>query len=173
MARLNISIPDPLYERLDRQRDRINASKVCAAALEKELDMVEGQTLVSDVDRSKVERLVERLQRHQTERDRWYRQGRQDGETWAMETAALDDLRKVEKLWDEAITEGEADYNKGDVESWESELSDCVGVDLDQALSKWEGHEAVRRNWTLKRAYLRGWQLSVHELWTQARPQLH
>jgi hypothetical protein len=34
MARMNISIPDPLYERLDRLRDRVNASKVCASALE-------------------------------------------------------------------------------------------------------------------------------------------
>ena len=43
MARMNISIPDPLYARLDRLRDRVNASKVCAGALEKELDMIEAR----------------------------------------------------------------------------------------------------------------------------------
>ena len=35
LARLNLTIPDPLYERLERLRDRVNVSKVCAIALEK------------------------------------------------------------------------------------------------------------------------------------------
>lgn len=43
MARLNLTIPDPLYERLDRLRDRVNVSKICATALEQELAMLEGQ----------------------------------------------------------------------------------------------------------------------------------
>jgi hypothetical protein len=86
MARMNISIPDPLYERLDRLRDRVNASKVCASALEKELDMIEGRPSLADPD---IEQLVQRLQ---GTRERWYERGREDGKRWAVQTATREQL---------------------------------------------------------------------------------
>jgi len=46
LARINLTLPDPLYERLERFRDRVNVSKVCALALTKELDMIEGTAAV-------------------------------------------------------------------------------------------------------------------------------
>src|SRR6266481_5074726 len=48
MARLNITLPDVLYARLEQLRDRINLSKVCATALEKEVTMLEGQPNITD-----------------------------------------------------------------------------------------------------------------------------
>ena len=86
MARMNISIPDPLYERLDRLRDRVNASKVCAIALEKELDMIEGRTAPADPD---IEQLVQRLL---SSRERWYERGREDGKRWAVSEATREQL---------------------------------------------------------------------------------
>jgi hypothetical protein len=86
MARMNISIPDPLYERLDRLRDRVNASKVCASALEKELDMIEGRTAPADPD---IEQLVQRLL---GSRERWYDRGREDGKRWAVGGATREQL---------------------------------------------------------------------------------
>ena len=86
MARMNISIPNPLYERLDRLRDRVNASKVCASALEKELDMIEGRPSLADPD---IEQLVQRLQ---GTRERWYERGREDGKRWAVQTATREQL---------------------------------------------------------------------------------
>ena len=86
MARMNISVPDPLYERLDRLRDRVNASKVCASALEKELDMIEGRTAPADPD---IERLVQRLL---SSRERWYERGREDGKRWAVSVATREQL---------------------------------------------------------------------------------
>ena len=83
---MNISIPDPLYERLDRLRDRVNASKVCASALEKELDMIEGRPSLADPD---IEKLVQRLQ---GTRERWYERGRDDGKRWAVQTATREEL---------------------------------------------------------------------------------
>ena len=94
MARLNLSVPDPLYERLDRLRDRVNASRVCAAALERELDAVEGR--VSADNEEKIVRLLERLQ---GKRDRWYQRGWQDGEAWAVDTASASELRLVGDEW--------------------------------------------------------------------------
>src|SRR5436305_663563 len=107
MARLNVSIPDALYDRMDRLRDRINASKVCAAALQKELDMIEGRTAAPAA--SKVERLVQRLQ---GKRDIWYRRGREDGETWAAEFASVEELREIGEEWED---DGEYDVDDEDL----------------------------------------------------------
>lgn len=119
MARLNLTIPDPLYERLDRLRDRVNVSKICATALEKELDMLEGQFRTfgpfkapteespptasnaqpAPLD-SRRQQLVQRLQGMQ---QRWYQRGRQDGDQWAIESATREQLMSVAKeteKWD-------------------------------------------------------------------------
>src|SRR6266508_3218098 len=89
MARMNISIPDSLYERVDRLRDRVNASKVCANALEKELNMIEGRTAVADPD------IAQLIQRLQSTRERWYKRGRDDGKRWAVATASRQELWRV------------------------------------------------------------------------------
>ena len=93
---MNISVPDRLYERLDRLRDRVNASKVCASALEKELDMIEARTAPTDPD---IERLVQRLL---SSRERWYERGREDGKRWAVSDATR------EQIW-QAVDEMEGE----------------------------------------------------------------
>src|SRR5688500_2098529 len=93
MARVNISRPDPLYARLGRRRDRVNASKVCAAALEKELDMIEARPSPTDPE---VEQLVARLQGL---RERWYDRGRRDGKRWAVSSATREELYRFADMW--------------------------------------------------------------------------
>ena len=77
MARLNITLPDVLYARLEQLRDRINLSKVCATALEKEVTMLEGQPNITDP------RIAQLLQRLQSTRERWHQRGYEDGFTGA------------------------------------------------------------------------------------------
>lgn len=89
MARLNITLPDTLYARLEQLRDRINLSKVCATALEKEVKMLEGQPPISDP------RIAQLLQRLQSTRERWHQRGYDDGITWAVELATRDELWSV------------------------------------------------------------------------------
>jgi len=89
MARLNLTVPDPLYERLERLRDRVNVSKVCAVALEKELDMIEVRPSVAD---PKIIRLLDRLK---GAREQWYERGHSDGLDWATEVASRADLQLV------------------------------------------------------------------------------
>ena len=86
MARLNITIPDALYERLEQLRDRINLSKVCANALEKEVAMLERQPNITD---PRIAHLVKRLQ---GTKERWYQRGHEDGFQWAVETATREEL---------------------------------------------------------------------------------
>ncbi len=87
MARLNLTVPDSLYERLERVRDRVNVSKVCAVALEKELDLMEARPAVAD---QKIARLLERLK---GSREVWYQRGHDDGTVWAIEEAGRDQLQ--------------------------------------------------------------------------------
>jgi hypothetical protein len=168
VARLNLTIPDQLYERLERLRDRVNVSKVCAVALAKELDMLE-TTSASGTD-VKVQRLVQRLLRQRDDRERWYQRGRHDGETWAIELATPDELRMVSEEWnDESI----ADYE---------EMDDFIGDDFStlnvtKRLAYWATSDrtdasqqaAEESDW---RAYLQGWYHGVRDLWEAAKSAL-
>jgi ribosome modulation factor len=89
MARLNITLPDVLHARLEQLRDRINLSKVCATALEKEVTMLEGQPTITDP------RIAQLLQRLQSTRERWHQRGYEDGIEWAVDLATRDELQSV------------------------------------------------------------------------------
>jgi hypothetical protein len=164
MARLNISIPDALYERLDRLRDRVNASKVCAAALEKELDMVEGPTLVSDVADAKVARLIERLR---GEREKWYQRGFEDGERWAIEVATLGELMEFEQTWSGLDHLDPLTADPDEMDGWQDELPESF-TDRNDTVSD----EPLDEDGALRGAYVMGWYRGVLGMWTAARPRL-
>jgi hypothetical protein len=170
VARINLTIPDPLYERLDRLRDRVNVSKVCAIALAKELDMVEGNaTLVAN---PKAQRMIERLQGMKARKDRWFQQGYEDGENWAAELAEPSEIRSVLDEWD--LDEDER-YKINDVEFPES-------FDQKAAIKHWieaEAHETGSKaggpgtlSETEQDAYLRGWNAAIRDIWKAAGPAL-
>jgi len=159
MARLNLTIPDSLYERLERLRDRVNVSKVCAVALAKELDMLEGTAPATD---GKVTRMVQRL-------GRWYPRGRQDGEEWAIERATIDELVKMEEDWDDDTVKDMGELDDIDEDEFPT-------LDVRDRLKRWilrdkeeGGHEPGGADW---RAYLRGWYHGARDLWEQAKPSL-
>jgi post-segregation antitoxin (ccd killing protein) len=157
-SRLNISIPDDLYEKLDRFRGEVNASRVCAQALEKELRMVEERVAsAGDDSASRVERLVQRLT---APRKLWFQRGWQDGEEWAAELATADELCLIGEEWDD---DGAYDLDQDDLPET---------FDLWKTLSKWPGHEAVEEDTSLKEEYLHGWHYAVRDLWKVAKPRL-
>ena len=147
MARLNLTIPDPLYARLERLRDRVNVSKVCAIALEKELNMLEGQMTTAAAD-PRLQRLIQRLQRQQSNRDRWYQRGREDGENWAIDVAGLEELREASDEWEE---------EDDDYEDQEDELPETFS--LWESVRRWllvDMEEAGIRSRNLDSARIRG-----------------
>lgn len=89
VQRRTISIPDELDARLEGLQDRINVSRVCATALEKEIAMLEVTPVEADPD---VQRLLRRLQ---TVKERWYDRGQQDGRRWAIDVATREELKWV------------------------------------------------------------------------------
>jgi hypothetical protein len=162
MARRNISIPDELDQRLDRHRDRINASRVCAIALERELDMIEEQTRPLEVDESQVEQLLERLLQQRDEKEKWYSRGRRDGEAWTQETATLNELHHFDEHWSGLEGMTVDDFNPDDLEGWIVELlpKEFRSNDLRQLPTDLQG------------AYIFGWREGVTNLWRVVRTRL-
>jgi hypothetical protein len=91
MARLTVSVPQDLHERLDRWRENINISRICQEALERELrrleELPQDAIVLGD--------MVRRLSAEKADGDRqWFSQGVSDGMTWAR-GAAYVDLKSV------------------------------------------------------------------------------
>jgi hypothetical protein len=171
VARLNLTIPDSLYSRLERWRDRVNVSKVCAMALEKELAMLETSPM-GGAD-PKVQRMLERLQSHQ---EKWYRRGYEDGENWAVEEARAEELRLMGEEWED---DGEYDL---DEEAWQSveagkRIERWVLGDLEKsgtAGSRGRNSDAYEkaRDQADEWAYMNGWHMAVRDLWGKVAPML-
>jgi hypothetical protein len=179
MARLNLTVPDALYARLERLRDRINVSRVCAIALEKELDMLEARPAVTE---PRLERLVRRLQ---TRHEKWYRRGHEDGTDWAVEAATREELFRIaDELGDEQGDEIARRLHDQDRSApWFPQSFKVDGrlrrwVVQDAGPAATSGHEPGEDGWSGepdgrpegavdvdKGAYFAGWRDAVKEIW--------
>lgn len=96
MARLNLTVPDDLFERLEKHRDRLNMSRICAEALEKKVREIEKeaellQSLRRDVDQ--MNSMIVRLKDEKDERMRYcFEQGVDSAQGWA-QGASYSDLK--------------------------------------------------------------------------------
>lgn len=172
MARLNLTIPDPLYERLERFRETVNISKVCAIALAKELEAMESSATM-DVN-PKARRLIERLQARKDSKERCYQRGYEEGETWVAENAEPREVRFVQEEWD---LDDDETYGFDDVEFPGS-------FDKRAALQRWTQAEREHagldtifradpsRSKSDQDAFLRGWRQAVDDTWKAAEPAL-
>ena len=174
MARLNITIPDALYTRLEQLRDRINLSKVCAIALEKEVKMLEGHPNITDP------RIAHILKRLQGTRERWCQRGREDGFQWAAESATR------QELWTVAT---ELAYKDG-LKLVETYREDCftrqhgipnevafpASFDMETRVQSWQQQEAQEEEGLSapagvdESAYLEGWRDAIVEIWQTIAP---
>ena len=196
-TRLNISVPVALSERLRKEADRVNVSRVCVAALERELGVREARPTV---DAGQLERLVQRLQ---SNRERWSERGRGDGERWAVETATRAELRAAGTHPPAAPPDGVLS-GSGEAAAGAPPGAEAAGAglprsfDLAPALDRWlhadagvreadvrsgpkgapqyppgvaEGVQRARAQIDLS-AYLSGWGAAVAEIWKAVRPAL-
>jgi hypothetical protein len=171
VARLNLTIPDLLYARLERWRERVNVSRVCALALEKELAMLEASPSGSEDPR--VQRLLQRLQTHQ---ERWYQRGYEDGERWTIDEGSLDQIRLMGEEW-----EDDGEYNLEE-EAWEEvgaaeRIQRWVLSDLGRS-GEGRGRSTDSEEFEKARgavdewSYMNGWHYAVRDLWEKAEPRL-
>lgn len=66
MGRHNITIPDSLTKRLEKHRDRINVSRICANAIEEMLNYLDKIEEIRKVG-NKMDQLIERLKKEKSE----------------------------------------------------------------------------------------------------------
>jgi len=145
LARLNITVPDELYERVERWRDRINLSKICQEAIARELSKLEE---LPDEVRNMQEALT-RLGREKATVERsCFRQGVFDGLEWARgaEYAAL-------RRW------GERQGNGAVEEALRGPAAESAARHEDE--SSWDA-----------KPYAEGWMAGVQQFWQRAKKNL-
>jgi hypothetical protein len=145
LARLNITVPDELYQRVERWRERINLSRVCQDAIARELDKLE--QLPDEVQ--SMHAALTRLGREKAKVDRTcFRKGVFDGLEWAR-GAEYGLLRRWgERQGDEAFDEALAGPAAESASQHEEDPS-------------WDA-----------RPYAEGWMAGVQQFWQRARKNL-
>jgi hypothetical protein len=145
LARLNITVPDELYERVERWRDRINLSKVCQDAIARELDKLEH--LPDEVQN--MHEALTRLGREKAKVERsCFRKGVFDGLEWARgaEYGLL-------KRW------GEHQGNGAVEEALRGPAAESASQHEDNP--SWDA-----------RPYAEGWMAGVQQFWQRAKKNL-
>lgn len=107
--RINISVPDELFEKMQAYKDRLNVSKLCqnaiqrAVAIEEQRDRTNG-----DIDRLAIAFERERMQYGQAFREEGFRDGTNDGLAcdfqWMYTIWTHRDAEPPEKLFEMAAT---------------------------------------------------------------------
>jgi hypothetical protein len=143
MARLTVSIPQDLHDRLDRWRDNINISRICQEALERELrrleELPEDAVALGD--------MVRRLSKEKADGDRrWFSQGVADGMTWAR-SAGYVDLR--------ATAEGSPT------------ATSAAKTALQQGAAAHRSDPGFGTD-----AYESGWRFAAAEIWRRVEPKI-
>ena len=146
LARLNITVPDELYERMEKWRDRLNLSRICQDAISRELNKIEE---IPEEVRNMHEALS-RLGEQKAKADRSsFRRGVHDGLEWAREAeyASL-------KRWGEQTVTAE----------W-----------IEEALRGPAAHKIVAYRddvtWEIK-PYGEGWIAGVRQFWDRVKHRL-
>jgi hypothetical protein len=107
VPQLNVYLPDDLAEILQRYRDRLNLSQICAHALRQEVQRMEtmemepgtrasetdGEALPARSGPPDVPRILERLRGQKQRQEAAYRAGAEDAARWMEEAATIEELR--------------------------------------------------------------------------------
>jgi hypothetical protein len=93
VARVNVSVPDDLKERMDALADRVNWSEAARSAFERE---IAAASMPEDPD---VDQVIERLRKSKA--DSWQanlKKAREEGREWAKKHASYNQLKTVTRL---------------------------------------------------------------------------
>jgi hypothetical protein len=93
MARISVSVPDEMKDRMDALGDRVNWSEAARSAFEREMTAA---TMPDDPD---LEQVIERLRASKSDfAVEWIRRAREDGRDWAKRWATYEQLWRIAKL---------------------------------------------------------------------------
>jgi len=136
--RITITIPDDLGKRLSAVKDRFNVSRVCAAALQDQVDREE--TSIELEGASDMEKVKERLKNEKAE---FFEGCRKDGRV-----AGLEDAKEM---------------SYGELYELTSACEACWGEWLEEKIGESEDHAGPFD----EDAYLTGWLEGVLEFWRE------
>ncbi len=146
MPRLNISVPQELYERIEKWRDRLNLSRVCQEAIARELAKLENLP----VELRQIERVLARLGREKAAVERrWFRRGVHEGLDWAKGA----DYAALKRWGSEAITP--------------EVIQEAVGGPATESA----GRYAEDPGWD-PRPYQEGWLTGVAQFWARVKDKV-
>jgi hypothetical protein len=146
MARLNITVPDDLYERVEKWRDRLNLSRICQDAISREVDKLE---LVPE-DVRRMQEALSRLGREKATVERsCFRKGVYDGLEWARQAEYA-----LLKRWGEQAAGSDAQDEALRGPAAASAATHAGGID-------WH-----------PQPYAEGWIAGVNQFWERARNRL-
>jgi hypothetical protein len=163
---MNISISDALYQRYERNRDRLNASKVCARALEHELDALERGVGNTDQD---LEVGVERLRSTQ---ERWHHNGYQDGREWVLKAGTRREIQETAELARDRAAGARLSVSWPRSFDYSAKLSAWTAIEagLTPGTAILTSEDLARRDTARRQAdeeaYANGWLDGVSEAWT-------
>jgi hypothetical protein len=110
VPQLNVYLPDDLAEAVQRHRERLNLSQICARALRQEVQRMESMSYAqpptgtpepapaAGAARSgplDLPRLLERLRGQKERQGAAYRDGEEDAARWMEEVATIDEIRRL------------------------------------------------------------------------------
>lgn len=181
--RINISIDDNLYERLQAFKAEVNVSKVCQEAISKEVGKKEDSKKRMD-DVGDWDAIAERLKKQAMSKesaDVVYERARRDAEAWA-KAADYDDLMvTVETAEREDIIDGD---NLDDLEpEILTYLLEKYRIEIDKPIGKAEFADYLKvalpdvklhffNTAELELTYRRGWYKGVMDVWIEIAARL-
>jgi hypothetical protein len=172
MPQLNVYIPEDLAEALQRHREALNLSQICARALRQEVQKMEAPT--HPHQRVNIALALNRLRGQQQRQAAAYQDGTADAARWIEEEASLEDLRR---------------YGEWTPESDPGSLDKRANVDVDAFYDHVFQPEVLQAApWYRRReeavttgglnpveywpAYRRGWHETVIAAWQEIAAQL-
>ena len=180
MPQLNIYIPEDLAEALQRHREALNLSQICARALRQEVHKMETAGQPQPPEGVNIPRVLARLRDEQQRQSTAFRDGAADAARWLEEEATVEEIRRFAE-WTPAehilLTPA---MGSGDPGSLSARLQGKNAPPRRMFTSKsdWfrQRVEQVRASgvddhqyWV---AYFKGWQHTVAATWSQIRDQL-
>lgn len=155
MARINVSVPDDLKERMSALDDRVNWSEVAQAAFEREVSnrTFKGEDMEDVIERLRVSKAEFKLTEHE--------KGKRDGIEWAKRFANYKDLEQIGGFfWPE---DDEGDFSV--------QFDRAVGLNPERGESFWLDEETSR----VKRPsndYVEGYVEGAEEVWKAVEEKL-
>ena len=159
--RISISIPNALYERLQRLKGRFNQSAICQEALDRAAELTE---VMSRDDLPERAKLIMRLAKERDEyAERWREIGFRDGVKDA-ESLSYKDFMGIEKAL--GLIHGPEEL------STEAALNKSLGHPIVENRLK-EHIKSMEKDKSFNRGiYLNGWLAGVVKFWAEIRDEL-